>query len=276
MPARCDLLPAKSPIFSDGTEAVRVCLDCNLVKCASDFYFREGYPESYCKLCKKTRQCPDRISLLARKQEVLVIKQLLHRKRRDDRLERQCFAARKLQLKREAGFFGRCQMRRSKDQQKAKRLDYDARTADHQRMMRRKWDKANPEKRKEKKAKSKAKNPHLQSIYAKRTRERNPVKYKELAARNHHRRRAAKHNPYTFSQIHEEWKGLCVICEHPVDLYDMWVEHMVPISRGGNDVLGNVGPAHSECNLRVGTKVKSKPRIIRLPIDPLAGAALGV
>lgn len=58
----------------------------------------------------------------------------------------------------------------------------------------------------------------------------------------HKVRRAA---PYRRSDVFARWGGLCCYCDAPATDLD----HVRPISRGGRDVLSNVVPACSACNL---------------------------
>lgn len=66
---------------------------------------------------------------------------------------------------------------------------------------------------------------------------------RETATRERHRAVIAKGRPS------------CHICGQPID-YDLrWpdpgsfvVDHLIPLARGGADVLTNVAPAHNRCN----------------------------
>lgn len=53
------------------TESVleKLCLICALEKPVSDFYYREGTPESYCKECKKFKVNPDRLAGIERRKQ---------------------------------------------------------------------------------------------------------------------------------------------------------------------------------------------------------------
>jgi 5-methylcytosine-specific restriction enzyme A len=43
-------------------------------------------------------------------------------------------------------------------------------------------------------------------------------------------------------------KGKCFYCGHAVPPKELTMDHVVPISRGGKSVKGNVVPACKECN----------------------------
>jgi hypothetical protein len=58
----------------------------------------------------------------------------------------------------------------------------------------------------------------------------------------------------------DAYGGLCGICGHSVPA-DFHLDHMVPLSKGGLHVYGNVQPAHANCNL---AKSANWPRIAEL------------
>lgn len=47
----------------------------------------------------------------------------------------------------------------------------------------------------------------------------------------------------------------CQLCHEPVDPEDIHIDHVVPVSRGGTDVLGNLQVTHSLCNMRKGARI---------------------
>jgi 5-methylcytosine-specific restriction endonuclease McrA len=63
--------------------------------------------------------------------------------------------------------------------------------------------------------------------------------------------RAAPSEPYTRDQAYAQTGGRCTRCPRMVRRDTDWhIDHRVPLSRGGADVLTNVGPSHAKCNLR--------------------------
>lgn len=70
--------------------------------------------------------------------------------------------------------------------------------------------------------------------------------------------------PYTLEQVLEEYGAVCYLCEVPIDLtaprsarqqgweYGLHLDHVTPISKGGQDCLDNVAPTHAICNLSKG------------------------
>ena len=74
--------------------------------------------------------------------------------------------------------------------------------------------------------------------------------------------------PYTKEQVIERWGTDCHVCLQPINWNAPaspakgpgWeaggqIDHVVPISRGGEDKLDNLKPIHALCNLRKGTKL---------------------
>ena len=114
-------------------------------------------------------------------------------------------------------------------------------------------------------------NPEKNRDRVRRWRATNPESYKEATMRHHNARRARKaqvESEYYTEQLVLETHGhLCHICGTEVDLtapricgVEGWenglhLDHVIPISAGGSDVLSNVKPAHGKCNL-------TKPRTL--------------
>lgn len=72
------------------------------------------------------------------------------------------------------------------------------------------------------------------------------------------RARGAPAVPYGAADVLGKTGGRCYLCG--AGLTERWqVEHIIPISRGGADVLANVMPACPDCNRRKGTKLVTLP-----------------
>jgi hypothetical protein len=83
-------------------------------------------------------------------------------------------------------------------------------------------------------------------------------------------RRAKKANSlteiYTVADILAKWGTLCHICNQEIDLLaprqmgktgwqrGLHLDHVIPIAKGGNDIIDNVKPAHAICNARKGDR----------------------
>ncbi|MGW3427928.1 HNH endonuclease [Streptomyces melanosporofaciens] len=87
-------------------------------------------------------------------------------------------------------------------------------------------------------------------------------RYPEVAALSDARRRAlieqaVKGEPFAPKDVYERDQWTCGLCRQPVDPGLAWphpmsasVDHIVPLSRGGEHSMGNVQCAHLSCNAR--------------------------
>ncbi len=76
--------------------------------------------------------------------------------------------------------------------------------------------------------------------------------------------RGNKTEPYTLEDVLSKYGTNCHICGEEIDLdaprfqgkpgwkRGLQIDHIVPISKGGNDSIDNVRPAHGFCNLSKG------------------------
>jgi len=70
------------------------------------------------------------------------------------------------------------------------------------------------------------------------------------------------HEPYTEAQVLQKYGVDCNICNLPIDLnaprssrFEGWenglqFDHLIPLSKGGPDILTNIRPTHGLCNNR--------------------------
>ena len=96
--------------------------------------------------------------------------------------------------------------------------------------------------------------------YYQRNKDKNLIK----AARRRAMVRGNGIEPYTLEQVLEEYGAICYLCEVPINLtasrsarqegweYGLHLDHVTPISKGGQDCLDNVAPTHAICNLSKG------------------------
>jgi len=102
--------------------------------------------------------------------------------------------------------------------------------------------------------------------YKKSWRVNNPDKIAEFNSKRRALKNEVNHMPYSLEEVLKTYGTTCYLCGTPIDLLspratneDGWekglqIDHVLPISRGGNDSLNNVRPSHGQCNLRKGTK----------------------
>lgn len=95
---------------------------------------------------------------------------------------------------------------------------------------------------------------------------RNKNKKREYSRNATARRKARKLNSkrelYTIREIIKIYGTDCYICKEPIDLLaprkapskgwqlGLQIDHVIPLSKGGDDTLKNVRPAHTVCNIR--------------------------
>lgn len=120
------------------------------------------------------------------------------------------------------------------------------------------WQKANPEKMR---------------VYYRRYRESNAQKRKagiadwakrnsDKVAQKAHRYRSRKNNAFVENvakhELLDKYGNFCYICSAPFTSADpMAVEHLIPLSKGGEHAMVNLRPAHRSCNSRKGVRVVS-------------------
>jgi hypothetical protein len=97
--------------------------------------------------------------------------------------------------------------------------------------------------------------------YARQYYQKNKQHIRNNVKRRRHKRHGVLSIPYSVEQVLSTYGTNCHICKDPVDLtisrkpgIDGWekalhIDHVIPMSRGGPDILENVKPSHAECNL---------------------------
>lgn len=77
----------------------------------------------------------------------------------------------------------------------------------------------------------------------------------------------AIHSPYTTKEIIEKYGSDCHICQKPIDMdaprsvgktgweLGLHLDHVIPISKGGDDTADNIRPSHAICNMRKSDKL---------------------
>lgn len=87
--------------------------------------------------------------------------------------------------------------------------------------------------------------------YARQWREANPERTRARGARRRARKRGALCTECVDRRVVlESYGGICGICGDTVDPLNFHVDHIVPLSRGGDHTYANTQPAHPTCNLR--------------------------
>lgn len=104
----------------------------------------------------------------------------------------------------------------------------------------RRWHHANPEKTREKRQRWQAANPELIRMYEQRRRSLKKAQFVEDV------------HPLVLLELDD---GVCGICGKDVDPADFTIDHMVPLSKGGEHSYFNTQVAHPRCNFSKGGKL---------------------
>lgn len=61
-----------------------------------------------------------------------------------------------------------------------------------------------------------------------------------------------------YRKLFDAQEGICYLCNDPLTIYDITVDHVVPKSRGGKDSMRNILLTHSRCNSEKGNRMPTK------------------
>lgn len=86
-------------------------------------------------------------------------------------------------------------------------------------------------------------------------RDKNKQKIRERWLRRRARKLNAGREMIDLNEILKQSRGLCGICGHPLDLFGIEFDHIIPLARGGSHTRENLQAAHSRCNRAKGAKV---------------------
>jgi 5-methylcytosine-specific restriction endonuclease McrA len=126
---------------------------------------------------------------------------------------------------------------------------------------------ANTKKRKEWGEKNRERHNQISNTWVK----NNPDKHRRHMSNVMRRRRAKKFlvetEKYTQEQIVELYGAVCHFCQKDIDLEaprhpvmggtwkdGLQLDHLIPISKGGNDTIDNIRPIHVICNMKKGNR----------------------
>jgi 5-methylcytosine-specific restriction endonuclease McrA len=90
----------------------------------------------------------------------------------------------------------------------------------------------------------------------------NPEGFRRRNAKRRALKKQVLHEPWTHSEIAAQGTGFCPYCGKEIGLiYDsniMHIDHVIPISRGGPDLVENLEPVCAKCNLAKNDKTKEE------------------
>ena len=99
---------------------------------------------------------------------------------------------------------------------------------------------------------------------------KNPEKFAAYSRKKRALKQSNNHKYYSVDEVLEVYGTKCHICQEEIDLsaprltgvegwqYSLHIDHLIPISKGGDDNIDNVRPAHAICNLQKGDRIKDK------------------
>lgn len=106
------------------------------------------------------------------------------------------------------------------------------------------------------------------SDYRKKYRKENKEKFVVYSNRRRAKIANSKNDFYTLEDVLSLYGIECYLCYEEIDMlaprstkHPGWelglhIDHVVPISKGGDNTLSNVRPSHAICNIRKGSKLK--------------------
>lgn len=93
---------------------------------------------------------------------------------------------------------------------------------------------------------------------ARRRREEDPHKAADYTRRYRARKAGAVVEDVDRAIVWERDQGTCGICDERIDPADFEVDHVIPLSRGGEESYANVQASHRTCNRRKGDRLMSE------------------
>lgn len=92
-----------------------------------------------------------------------------------------------------------------------------------------------------------------------RYRKRHPDRVRDHQANAQARRRKAHMVERVYrKEVHTRDNGRCYLCSDPITFEEMHLDHVIPLSRGGEHSYANVKAACARCNLVKGSKLLSE------------------
>ena len=83
---------------------------------------------------------------------------------------------------------------------------------------------------------------------------RESTKYQAIKARRRDTIDAWPVEQFSKQSVYDRDAGICYLCSQPVDPNNWHLDHVVPLSKGGDHAFDNCGTTHPGCNVKKGTK----------------------
>jgi len=90
---------------------------------------------------------------------------------------------------------------------------------------------------------------------AKRWAEKYPMKNRQYGARWRARKLGVELTQVDYDAIIERDKGVCHICNLPINPGELHFDHVIPLTKGGSHTRENIAMAHAFCNLSKNNKI---------------------
>lgn len=114
---------------------------------------------------------------------------------------------------------------------------------------------AHADERSQKSQKWRAANPEMLREQGRRYRVENTAKVYDKNAKRRARLKGARVENVSRAIVYERDGGLCGICSQSIAQKDFTLDHIIPLSRGGEHSYRNVQAAHRRCNSSKGSRV---------------------
>lgn len=101
------------------------------------------------------------------------------------------------------------------------------------------------------------KNKELKKKYSENWREQNKDKVKTYSAKRRALKLSTQVEVVDYATIYGRDEGICHLCGQFVEVGDVHMDHVIPLSKGGTHTYDNIKVSHSWCNLRKGAKIEN-------------------
>lgn len=68
---------------------------------------------------------------------------------------------------------------------------------------------------------------------------------------------------YTRQVLYDQYGGVCYLCQKPLELSEMTIDHIIPRSKGGINHPSNYAPAHAFCNSVKGNLIDGYEEVVK-------------